>query len=91
VLAKGFKLPAQPRRAPVTEAKARQFVEREAREGTTKPSSSSLRRNESGERVSVYLPPEMAKDLRVRCAKERRSVSDAVTDAVKAWLDRGAS
>lgn len=47
---------------------------------------SRLRRDESGERVSVYLPPDMATELRVRCARERRSVSDGVTEAIGAWL-----
>jgi plasmid stability protein len=32
----------------------------------------------------VYLPPELATELRVRCARERRSLSDAVTAAVEA-------
>lgn len=50
-------------------------------------SRSRLRRDEGGERITAYLPPEVAENLRIRCAKERRSVSDAVTDALRAWLD----
>lgn len=48
---------------------------------------SRLRRNESGERMSIYLPPDIAEKLRVRCALDRRSLSDAVTEAVVGWLD----
>lgn len=47
---------------------------------------SRLRRPERGERISVYVPPELAEALRVRCARERRSVSDAVTEALATWL-----
>jgi hypothetical protein len=48
--------------------------------------SSKLRRSERGERVSVYLPVELAAALRVACASSRRSLSDAVTEAVGEWL-----
>ena len=75
--ADGFKLP---KRTLVSEAEAAKFTgEQQARE-------SRLRRTELGERLTVYLPPGLAKDLRVRCASERRSVSDAVTEAVGAWI-----
>ena len=49
-------------------------------------SSSKLRRDERGERVTAYLPPDVAAELRVACARDRRSVSDAITVAVGAWL-----
>lgn len=48
---------------------------------------SKMRRVEGGERVTAYLPPDTVEALRVRCARERRSLSDAVTEAVRAWLD----
>jgi hypothetical protein len=51
---------------------------------------SLLRREESGERVAAYLPPELASRLRVACAIQRRSVSNAITEAVEAWLQVGA-
>lgn len=57
------------------------------RPAPTAAKPSRLRRLERGERVSVYIPPEMAEALRVRCARERRSVSDAVTEALTAWLE----
>lgn len=51
------------------------------------PKSSKLRRATRGERVAIYLPHEMAGDLRVRCAQQRRSISDAITVAVGKWLE----
>lgn len=88
-LASGFALPSAPKRTPVADTKAARFTT--AEEAKAPPSSSSrLRRAELGERVVVYLPPELATELRVRCARERRSLSDAVTAAVEAW-SRGPS
>jgi hypothetical protein len=48
--------------------------------------ASRLRRDESGERVVAYVPTELATDLRVTCARSRRSMSDAVTEALTMWL-----
>jgi len=53
---------------------------------STPPPGSRRRRPIRGERVAVYLPPELVEDLRVRCVRERRSVSDAVTEAVAFWM-----
>ncbi len=47
---------------------------------------SRLRRDGGGERVNVYMPPTLVSRLRVQCALDRRSLSDAVTAAVEAWL-----
>jgi hypothetical protein len=44
---------------------------------------SKLRREESGVRVAGYLPAELEQELRMHCARERRSVSDALTEAVR--------
>ncbi len=49
------------------------------------PAVSRRRRPARGERMAVYLPPELAEELRVRCARERRSMSDAVSEAVGLW------
>jgi hypothetical protein len=49
---------------------------------------SARRRTESGERVSGYVPPTMAEALRVRCANERQSLSEALTEALSAWVKR---
>jgi hypothetical protein len=86
-LAKGFAgpvLPKAPKRSAVPETEARRF---ERAPSPTVAPSSRLRRDERGERVSAYVPPEMAEALRVRCARERRSVSDAMTEALRLWLD----
>jgi hypothetical protein len=85
-LAKGFTLPKAPKRSEVPETEARKF-ERARTPATTLPAAGSkLRRPERGERLSAYVPPELAEALRVRCARERRSVSDAVTAALAVWL-----
>jgi len=49
------------------------------------PATSRRRRPIRGERMAVYLPPELVEELRVRCARERRSMSDAVSEAVGLW------
>jgi hypothetical protein len=89
-LAKGFSLPQALPRTEVSDEQALRFVqggqEPSPRRAKRLKRSSRLRREESGERVAVYLPPEAAMALRVRCAQERRSVSDAVTEAVAKWL-----
>jgi CopG-like RHH_1 or ribbon-helix-helix domain, RHH_5 len=83
-LARGFALPRPPvRKTPRDNAAAERFLA-----GKSAPGDSRLRRPESGERVNVYLPPELAQELRVYCAGERRSVSDAMTEAVRDWLRR---
>lgn len=81
-LAGGFALPSPPKRTPVAEVTAARFTKAEE---LAPPSSSRLRRAELGERIVAYLPPDLATELRVRCARERRSLSDAVTAAVEAW------
>jgi hypothetical protein len=50
--------------------------------------ASKLRREESGVRVAGYLPAELEQELRMHCARERRSVSDALTEAVRLLLDK---
>lgn len=51
--------------------------------------ASSLRRAHRGERLAVYLPPQVLEAVKVRCVRERRSVSDAITVAVHAdWRNR---
>lgn len=81
-LAAGFELPKTPSRTAVKEQAAAKFVKAERRPA----SASRLRREGGGERVAIYLPPELAEELRVRCARERRSISDAVTEAVASWM-----
>lgn len=81
-LAQGFSLPKPPARTAVKEQAAARFVKAEKKPAR----ASKLRREEGGERVAIYLPPDVAEELRVRCARERRSISDAVTEAVTGWL-----
>jgi hypothetical protein len=47
----------------------------------------SLRGDGTGARVVAYVPPELAQALRVRCVEDRRSLSDAVTEAIRLLLD----
>jgi hypothetical protein len=56
--------------------------------GRAKPKAkaSALRRDESGERTVVYLPPDLATELRVFCARSRRSLSDAAAEGVTLLL-----
>ena len=44
--------------------------------------SARLRRDDPGERLAVYLPPELVQALRIHCVHERRSASDAATEAI---------
>jgi hypothetical protein len=46
------------------------------------------RENVETERVNVYIPTDVVMALRVRCAETRRSISDGVTDALRAWLEQ---
>jgi hypothetical protein len=80
-LAKGFGTPA------ATEAAKKKFIE------AGKPAAaggSRLRRSGDVpmEKLTVYIPEELATRLRVHCAKNRQSNSDALTEAVQAYLDK---
>ena len=46
------------------------------------------RRKDPGERVHVILPPDLAMKLRLAAVRQRRSVSDAATEAITAWLSQ---
>lgn len=71
-------------RKPVLEETARSFEE-----GGTVGEPSRLRREKAaGERLTVHVPADLARDLRVACAAQRRSMSDATTEAVRDWLKR---
>jgi hypothetical protein len=59
-----------------------------ARKKTAAAAPPALRReNVETERVNVYIPSNVVTALRVRCAETRRSISDGVTDAIRAWLE----
>ena len=38
------------------------------------------------DRVSAYLPADLGRKLRMTCAGERIEISEAIADAVRAWL-----
>jgi hypothetical protein len=80
-----MKLPKTAPVPPVGETEARRFERRESTKSGAK-SGSRLKRDTLGERVTVYLPPRLAATLRRRCVNERRSLSDAMTEAVEAWM-----
>ncbi len=86
---KNFPTMKLPKTAPVPavgETDARRFERREASKPSAK-GGSRLKRDTLGERVTVYLPPQLAANLRRRCLNERRSLSDALTEAAQAWMN----
>lgn len=74
--------------ASVKESEARRFERTEG--AKPKSGGSRLKRASLGERVTVYLPPKVAARIRRRCLSERRSLSDALTEAALAWLAKEA-
>lgn len=74
------------RAAPPTAASTRAPKRVTAKASPPAAPASRLRRDESGERVVAYVPTDLATDLRVTCARSRRSMSDAVTEALTMWL-----
>lgn len=79
-VAAGFALPKAPSRTPVAVDAADRFV-------GEKPSKQTKRKETAGEHLTVYVPAELAEVLRVACAKERRSLSAAVTEALGMWTN----
>jgi len=49
---------------------------------------SRLRRDQRGERISVYLPEELERAFRIQCATEKCSFSIAMTEAATMWLKK---
>ena len=54
----------------------------EARRSTPK------RRTEPGKRATIFVPDALLKRVRVRCIAEECSLSFAVTEALKTWVDK---
>lgn len=67
---------------------ARKKVPERAAKAFEEGNTPRLRRVQKGERVTLYLPPELAKRVRLLCVEERRSMSDATTEALTAWTAR---
>ena len=80
-LAKGFDLPMPAKRTAVPEAAARKFEK-----PPKNTADSKLRRAETGIRIAVYVPPDVEQALRLKCFQDRRSVSNAATEAFRVWL-----
>lgn len=71
-------------RKPMNEEAARSFEQG----GTTGEPSRLRRPKPAGERLTVHIPPDLARELRIACAGQRRSMSDAATEALRDWLTR---
>ena len=71
---------APPFEPPAPDPALRRFV-------AGKPAS-KLRRDEPGERLVLNVPPELARRLRIACAEDRQSLSNAAAEAIEAWLAR---
>ncbi len=80
-----------PKAAPVAdvgENEARRFERSETpRSSEVAKGGSRLKRETLGERVTVYLPPKLVAAIRRRCLSERRSLSDALTEAAEQWME----
>lgn len=81
----GLELPAERKRTAVPEAKAAEFT---APPSAPAKKASRLRRDTPGERVNAYLPPEIVLAMREVAFKERRSVSDVLTEAAQLWYQK---
>lgn len=57
---------------------------------SAKRKASRLRRATAGAHISVSIPPELERELRLHCLHARRSMSDAVTCALEALLKKEA-
>jgi hypothetical protein len=82
-LAKNLAIPKVAPKPKVEEKPIQEFIGEEERFRASK-----LRSNQKGNRMCVYLQPGLLKELRVKCATEERSLSDAVSEAVKTWLEK---
>jgi hypothetical protein len=75
--------PSRGPRKPPPVAVAEAFVAGDAK-GEEKAEAMDLGR--AKRRITTYFPPELATRLRVRAAKEDRSVTDIVVEAVEKYL-----
>ncbi|MBA2683893.1 MAG: hypothetical protein H0U66_05330 [Gemmatimonadaceae bacterium] len=90
-LGAGFAMPAENARTPVSEEGAKSFISKSGHAPAlpgARQRSSRLRRAqaEDTERLNVHVPIGTANRVRERAVKERRSLSDAVTEALDSWL-----
>lgn len=84
----GMRLPrGKPQRTKVPEKAAQAFEESPAPAKMPRPAASKKRSSERGERVVAYLPAELEAELRMRCVRDRCSLTHAVSEAVQLWLE----
>jgi hypothetical protein len=57
-------------------------------EGSSRRGVVSRKRKGDLDRVTAYLPYELGAELRMRCAGQRIELSEAIAEAVRAWLAR---
>lgn len=80
-VAAGFSLPTTVKRTTVDAEAADRFV-------CDQPKPKSKRsQKQKAERLTIYLPPKLAERVRVRCAKDRKSLSDAGVEAFSSWVE----
>ena len=81
---------APPRqRTTVPEKQAKAFVEAGTPAKRTK--GTKLKRwGLEGDRITVYVPIPLGQRLREEAVRDRRSISDAMTEALEQWLERRA-
>jgi hypothetical protein len=77
----------QPPRSAISDEAAEKFVNG-AEPGAARPRTGPTQRRSDakGERINVHLTPQLDRSLRVRCALERRSLRNAIEEAVAAWM-----
>lgn len=80
-----FALPPRKPRTPVADDRAQQFVSPTTVRTSKK---SQYRRDGPGERINAYLPPDLLLEIRTIALHQRRSLSDAVTEAMREWVQR---
>lgn len=84
-LADAFALPPPKKRPAIPESQVRAFVE--PKRGPARPSSARTRRDGGDfERFNAYVPVELMTRVRERAFRERRSVSDVLTEALERWV-----
>ena len=78
---------------PVVQAPERPAVPQEAKSAPSAAPRAVVTRADGSERrrMTLYLPPALARRLAVYCAGAERDLSDVVTEAVAGWLDAQAA
>lgn len=83
-LSDGFALPGKKKTAPAPMVE--RFIEAGEPQRSKVTVANAKRNATRGERGVYYLPPKLLKALRHKCAEERRSLSDVMTEALSQLL-----